>query len=350
VKKMWSWRMKGFSILVEAKALWTLIILAAIALLVVCVSVGVGDMYIAPQDVLKVFLGWGNAYHTLVVETLRLPRVLIALLSGAGLAVSGAILQAVIRNPLASPDLIGITGGATVAAVAVLTFFSDGATTLVVPLYWVPLAAFGGAMVVALLMYLLSLRQGITPFRLILLGIGFYTAMQAFTNLVILLGPEFRAVQSKTWITGSVYGSNWEQVMIILPWMVIFLPLIFFFARHLNVQQLGDQVATGLGGSVHRDRVLFLFLSTALTGASVAFAGGISFVGLLAPHAARKLVGSSYGALLPASALLGSIYVMLADLLGRTLYAAHEIPAGVFTAVIGAPYFIYLLIQSRNRT
>lgn len=350
MKKMWTWRLKGFSQLVEARVVGILVVLAALALLAVCISVGVGQMYIAPQDVLKVFLGLGNPYHTLVVETLRLPRVIIALLAGAGLAVSGAILQAVIRNPLASPDLIGITGGATVAAVTVITFFSDNTSSLSIPLYWVPLAAFVGAMAVALFMYLLSWRRGVTPFRLILLGIGFYTAMQALTNLVILLGPEMLAVQSKTWITGSVYGSNWQQVMIILPWMAIFLPLIFFFARHLNVQQLGDHVATGLGSRVHRDRVLFLFLSTALTGASVAFAGGISFVGLIAPHSARRLVGSSYGALLPASALLGSIFVVVADLLGRTLYAAHEIPAGVFTAVIGAPYFIYLLIQSRNRT
>jgi iron complex transport system permease protein len=309
--------------------------------------VGVGDVYIPPFDVIQVFFGTGSELHALVVETFRLPRICIALFAGAAIAVSGAILQAVVRNPLASPDIIGITGGASVAAVSVITFFSDSTHSLSVSIHWVPAAAFLGATAIAALIYLFSWKDGVSPFRLVLIGIGFYTATQAATNLIILLGPVFRAVQSKTWLTGSVYGSNWEQVFTLLPWVGTLIPLSILLARDVNVQQFGDQLATGLGSRVQTQRLVLLLISTGLASSAVAFAGGIGFVGLIAPHAARRLVGSSFGAMIPASALLGALFVMLADLAGRTVMAPVEIPAGVFTAAVGAPYFIYLLFRSR---
>jgi iron complex transport system permease protein len=172
--------------------------------------------------------------------------------------------------------------------------------------------------------------------------------MQALTTLMMILGPIYQASQANIWITGTVYGSNWNNVATLLPWTVLFLIIAMVAARTINIQELGDEVATGLGGKVQRQRFTLLMISTALIGSAVAFAGGIGFVGLMAPHMARRLVGSSFGALLPASALIGGILVMLADLIGRTLFSPLEIPAGVFTAGIGAPYFIYLLFKTRN--
>jgi iron complex transport system permease protein len=172
--------------------------------------------------------------------------------------------------------------------------------------------------------------------------------MQAITTLTMVMGPIYQASQANIWITGTVYGSNWSNVAILVPWTVIFVIIALAVARTINIQELGDEVATGLGGKVQKQRFLLLMISTALIGGSVAFAGGIGFVGLMAPHMARRLVGSSFGALLPASALIGGILVMIADLIGRTMFSPLEVPAGVFTAGIGAPYFIYLLFKTRN--
>lgn len=346
MKRYFPVRIGRFSVMMDTKAVFVISSLIMISFAVLVSSLTIGETPTSFLDVIKVFFGGGD--DSFVIMTLRFPRALIALLSGAALGMSGAILQAVIRNPLASPDIIGVTGGASAGAVLVITFFSDMSSNLSVSLFWVPVAAFLGAVSIGLLIFLLSWKKGISPFRLVLMGIGFYTATQALTNLIMLMGPVFQAGQAKMWITGTVYGSNWDQVAVLWPWLAVFIPVSLLFARHLNVGQLGEDVIRGLGGNSSKQRILFLLLSTGLAGSAVAFAGGISFVGLIAPHAARRLVGSSYGALLPVSGLLGAIFVMVADLIGRTLMAPLEIPAGVFTAVIGAPYFIYLLIQNRN--
>jgi iron complex transport system permease protein len=253
-----------------------------------------------------------------------------------------------IRNPLASPDILGITGGAAVAVVGFLAVFSDENNALTVSIKWLPVSAFIGATVVALLVYFLAWKNGVSPIRLVLIGIGISSLMQALTTLMMLMGPIYRASQANIWITGTVYGSNWSNVAIIVPWTLILLVVVMMLARNVNVQELGDEIATGVGSQVQKQRFGLLLLATALIGSSVAFAGGIGFVGLMAPHMARRLVGSAFGALLPISALIGGILVMVADLIGRTMFSPLEVPAGVFTASIGAPYFIYLLFRTRN--
>jgi len=337
-----------FSFLMDRKAASVFMILTIISFLVFVISTGTGEMNISPLTVLKVFAGSGPDMETLIITSFRLPRIIIALLVGISLAVAGGILQGMIRNPLASPDILGITGGASVAVVGFLAFFSDENNALTVSINWLPLAAFLGATVVAFLVYFLAWKNGVSPIRLVLIGIGISTLMQAMTTLMMILGPIYQASQANIWITGTVYGSNWNNVATLLPWTVLFLLIAMIAARTINIQELGDEVATGLGGKIQRQRFTLLMISTALIGSAVAFAGGIGFVGLMAPHMARRLVGSSFGALLPTSALIGGILVMLADLIGRTLFSPLEIPAGVFTAGIGAPYFIYLLFKTRN--
>lgn len=336
------------SFLLDRKAIITFIILFFITAAVFVISTGAGEMTIHPLTVVKVLFGAGPEMETLVIQSFRLPRIIIALMVGISLAVAGGILQGMIRNPLASPDVLGITGGAAFAVVSFLGMFSDKNHSLTVSIAWLPLAAFIGAGVVALLVYFLAWKNGVSPIRLVLIGIGISTLMQALTTLTMVMGPIVQASQANIWITGTVYGSNWKNVATLVPWTVVFLLIAFAAARTINIQELGDEVATGLGGKVQKQRFMLLMVSTALIGSSVAFAGGIGFVGLMAPHMARRLVGSSFGALLPTSALLGGILVMIADLIGRTMFSPLEVPAGVFTAGIGAPYFIYLLFKTRN--
>ncbi|MFX3631540.1 MAG: FecCD family ABC transporter permease [Candidatus Pristimantibacillus sp.] len=312
-------------------------------LLAVILSTSIGEMVLSPMEVIRGALGVGEADHTMVIRHLRLPRIVVALLAGASLAAAGAVLQGVIRNPMASPDMLGVTGGASVAAVIFLTYFSDSFS-----IRWLPAAAMFGAILVAVVLYILAWKKGLSPFRLILVGIGMASLMSAMTTMMIIFSPKNDPGQAYLWLTGSVYGANWENVLTILPWTLILLPLAYGFSRHIDIGQLGDDIAIGAGSKVQRNRVILLGISVALAGSAVSVAGGVGFIGLVAPHMARKLVGSKFSKVLPTSALLGGIIVMLADLVGRTILLPLDIPVGVFTSAIGAPFFIYLLFTRRH--
>lgn len=341
--------LKGkISFLIDKRAAAIFLGLMALSFAVFILSTGMGDMAISPLNVIQVFFGGGSDMERLVVHSFRLPRIIVALMVGVGLAVAGGLLQGMIRNPLASPDIIGITGGASVAVVGFLAYFSDENNALTVSIKWMPVSAFIGATLIAFLVYFLSWKNGVSPVRLVLIGIGVSAMMQALTTLMMLMGPIYRASQANIWITGTVHGSTWGNVWVLVPWTLILVSIAFILSRNVNVQELGEEIATGVGGHVQRQRFVLLLVSTGLVASSVAFAGGIGFVGLMAPHMARRLVGSAFGALLPVSALIGGILVMLADLIGRTMFSPLEVPAGVFTASIGAPYFIYLLFKTRN--
>ncbi|WP_099352638.1 FecCD family ABC transporter permease [Fredinandcohnia onubensis] len=338
----------NISFLIDYKSSITVLVLMVVTIILFLVSTGLGEMKIDPVTVVKTLFGYGSKMEQLVITSFRLPRIIIAFLVGMALAAAGSILQGIIRNPLASPDILGITGGASVAVVAFLATFSNSSNALTVSIKWMPVAAFIGATVVAFLVYILAWKNGVSPIRLVLIGIGVSALTQALTTTFMVIGPIYQASQANIWITGTVNGSTWANVQILSPVVIILLVFSFMLARHLNIQELGEELATGVGSAVQKHRFLLLLLSTALTGSAVAFAGGIGFVGLMAPHMARRLVGSAFGALLPTAALLGGILVMLADLIGRTAFSPTEVPAGVFTAAIGAPYFIYLLYKSRN--
>lgn len=334
-----------FSFLLPKSPLRNVVILGIVSLLIAVLSACLGDIVISLPDLWRVLIGQGDSLHQLVITQFRLPRIIVGLAVGVGLAMGGAILQGMVRNPLASPDIIGITSGAGAAVVGFLALFSDTNNALTVPIYWLPVAAFIGALATALLIYVLAWKDGVSPIRLVLIGIGIAAFMQAIRTLLMLVGPIYQAAQANIWITGTLNGVKWSNVTLIVPIIAVLSLLTLFMARHLTVQELGDDLATSLGQSVQIKRFLLLILSTALVSTAVAFAGGIGFVGLLAPHIARRLVGQTYGLLLPASAFIGAILVLVADLLGRILFLPLEVPAGVFTAAIGAPYFIYLLFR-----
>lgn len=323
-------------------------VVVALLLLLACisaalVSIGSGDMRLSPIQVVRGVIGSGEEAETLVVHRLRLPRVAVALLVGASLAAAGAILQGVIRNPLASPDIVGVTGGASVAAIAFMNYLLG-----IVSIRLLPAAALAGGLAVAGLLYALAWKRGVTPLRLVLVGVGISALMSGATTMLLLFNPGNEASQAYFWLTGSIYGANWENVLTLLPWTVLLLPAAFWLTRRLDLLQLGDEPATGVGLRVERSRLLLLLISVALAASAVAIAGGIGFVGLLAPHMARKLAGANYRTVLPLSVLIGATVVVLADLAGRVLFLPLDVPAGVFTSAVGAPFFIYLLYARRN--
>ncbi|KZO00805.1 FecCD family ABC transporter permease [Pseudobacillus badius] len=338
----------SMSLLLDQRAVWINAIFVFLLLITFLVSTGMGEQFLQPWRVLTVLFGQGDDFEQLIVHSFRLPRILISVLVGMSLAAAGAILQAVVRNPLASPDIIGITGGASVAVVLFLTLFTDRSNALTVSIQWLPLSAFIGAAIVTFLLYLLAWKDGLSPTRLVLIGVGLWALMKSLTTLFMILGPIHQASQANVWITGSVYGSSWQNVWVLAPITLTLLLIVLIMIRHVNIQELGEGIAVGAGANVQKQRFLLLLISAALTGSAVAFGGGIGFVGLMAPHIARRLVGSSFGALLPLSAVIGAILVLLADSIGRTFFLPVEVPAGVFTAALGAPYFIYLLYRQRN--
>ncbi|WP_088889167.1 FecCD family ABC transporter permease [Leptolyngbya ohadii] len=318
--------------------------LAVLSLVVLVLSVGYGEYPISPLDVIRTLLGieTNNPDYAFVIYTLRLPRVVAAFLVGMGLAIAGTILQGLTRNPLAAPEIVGVEAGAGLAAVSLIVLFPS------LPIFLLPIAAFTGAFIAALLVYTLAWKNGSSPIRLILIGVGVGTIASAFTSLMITFGNIYDVSQALVWLAGSVYGRTWEHIQALLPWLILFVPLSLVFARELNTLNLGDSVARGLGSRVEWQRGLLLLISVALAGASVATAGTIGFVGLMAPHLARQLVGTPHEGLIPTAALLGGLLVALADFLGRSLFAPIELPCGVVTAAIGAPYFLYLLYRNRN--
>jgi len=332
------------SLRIKQRVLTVLLLLLIVTLVAMIASVAHGEYPIPPLAVIQTVFGLeGNSDYAFVINTLRLPRTLVASLVGLTLAISGAIMQGITRNPLADPGIIGVNAGASLAAVSLIVLFPN------VPVGFLPLSAFTGALVVSLLIYFLAWEGGSSPLRLILIGVGIATVIGACTSVIVTFGEINSVSQALVWLAGSVYGRSWEQVFAFLPWLAVFVPLALVKTRQLNALALGDDLATGLGCHVEWQRGWLLLISTALAGSAVATAGAIGFVGLMAPHMARQFVGSTHGSLVPVAGMMGAMLVVVADLLGRTLFAPIEIPCGIVTAVIGAPYFMYLLVQKRNQ-
>lgn len=344
-----SGKAEQISFLLEKRSIWMIAMMSILLLMSFIWTAGAGEVYVNPLEVSKILLGLdANAFSELVVESFRLPRMIVAVFVGILLALSGAILQGIVRNPLASPDLLGVTGGASVAVVMFLGLFSTPKTNaLIVSIHWLPLIAIVGAFIAATMLYMIAWKSGLSPVRLVLVGIGIWALMKALTTLFMVKSTIYRASQANVWITGSVYGSSWDQVYVLTPIALILILCTLASVRQLNVQAFGEDIATGVGGRVSKQRLWLFALSTLTAGVAVAYGGGIGFIGLMAPHISRRIVGSNYGALLPISALIGGLLVLLADTVGRTLFLPLEVPAGVFISILGAPYFIYLLIRER---
>lgn len=330
------------SLRLDRRALGVTLVLALALAASAMVSLSLGSQTTPFSEVMETLLLPSRSDISLTIFEIRLPRVLLATLVGACLGVAGLLLQGVVRNPLASPEVIGITGGASLAAVS---FLALGGTALGEG--WLPLAALVGALSVAMLILALTGR-GVTPTRLVLIGIGIAAALGAATTLVLVLSTDALAMQAYVWLTGSLYAAQWNEVLGLAPWAVVGLSLALLLARRLDALALGDDLAMGLGTAVAGTRLMMLLLAVALAGSAVAFAGGLSFIGLLAPHISRRLVKRGHTALVPVSALVGALILLHADLLGRIAFLPRDLPAGIFVAGIGAPFFVYLLYRWRS--
>lgn len=337
-------RLDNLSLRLDLRVPGVMLGLMLVTLAAMVWSVSQGEYPVPPQDVIRTVLGLptDNPDYVFVVNTLRLPRTLVAWEVGMALAIAGTLTQGITRNPLAAPGIIGVNAGAALAAVSLIVVFPA------VPVAILPLAAFSGALTVAALIYLLAWKDGSSPIRLILVGVGFSLIAGALTNLLVTFGNINDVSQALVWLAGSVYGRSWPQVIAFTPWLVGFGLLSLFLSRELNALQLGDDLARSLGSRLEWQRGWLLLSSVALAGSAVATAGGISFVGLMAPHMARQIVGPSHESLVPVAALTGGALVVVADLIGRLLFSPIELPCGIITAIVGAPYFLYLLIRTRR--
>ncbi len=318
-------------------------VLLAISLIV---SMNTGYTKLSPLDTLYTLFGGGTDKEKLILFDLRLPRIVISMLVGAGLALSGCIIQGISKNALADPGLLGINAGAGLMVILYVMFFG---TKSLMSVFTLPFLALAGAGVTAVAIYWMAYKkdEGVAPMRLILMGVAVQAGISALTTVLVVKLDETQFDFVASWQAGSIWGSSWKFVMALLPWLLVLFPYVLSKARMLDVLNLGDDVAYSLGASVERERRGLLAAAVALAASCVSISGGISFVGLIAPHLARRLVGPKHSVLLPACALTGAVLVSAADTVARVIVQPSEIPTGIMVAIIGAPYFLYLLAKSR---
>lgn len=336
------------SLILEKRSFRILLITILITIMSIFLSLSMGQKFIPLDKIISSLFGakGGDAF---IINSIRLPRTLVSFLVGASLGLSGAILQGVVKNPLAAPNIMGITDGGSVGALLFLTLFTDPKNnSLTTSVFFMPVFAFLGAFITVFLIYTLAFKKGVTPFRLIIIGIAISGFAKALTSILILNGPVVFIKEAQLWLTGTVYGTNWTHVKLLFVWFVILFIITQFLIRELNMQNFEDDLSVGLGSNTEKNRFLLMLISAALASGAVAVGGGISFVGLIAPHICRKLTNSSFGNIVPLSTLIGGIIVVISDIAARTLFFPLDLPVGIFTAGIGAPFFIYLLIKNQK--
>ena len=319
-------------------------ILIILLLAGIWLEINAGYRKISPEEMWEILKGGGTKSVRYTLLNLRLPRIFTSLLVGMGLAVSGCVIQGVSRNDMAEPGILGINAGAGLFVAAFLVLVPQSSVSLTVLL---PVLAFAGSMAVAVLDYRLARTgQGISPRRLLLMGVAVSTAVSSVTTILMLRLPDSDYAFVQNWLSGSIWGANWKNVRLLFVSLLLLGLFVFYKSRTLNVLSLSYQTAVGLGAAVSRQTVVLLGAAIAMSGLCCAVGGGLSFVGLVCPHMARRLVGPNYRILVPATVLTGSVLMTYADLISRTLLSPREIPVGIVAAVIGAPYFLYLLIKT----
>ncbi|MET9725526.1 iron ABC transporter permease [Streptomyces zaomyceticus] len=315
--------------------------LVAVLVGVVVAAVLLGDAKLLLGDVVNWVQGRAGQTTAFVLDT-RVPRVFAALFAGAALALAGTLVQAVTRNPLAEPGILGVSGGAALGAVLLVT------TVPMVGSWGVAGGAFAGAAVSSVLVFGLAARGGFQQNRLVLVGFGVATGASALISLLIILTDPFNATKALTWLSGSTYGRTPTDILPLAVVLVVGLVVAVARRTELDLVSLDEDTPRLLGLNLGRGRLGFLVLSVLLSATAVAAAGTIGFVGLVAPHAARALVGRQHARVVPVAVLIGAVLVCTADLVGRTVIAPAQLGAGIMTAVIGTPYFLYLLVRSRG--
>ncbi len=318
---------------IKKKSIVLVFIIISIITFFLCV--GNGAVSISPLEIVKTLLYRNDSTNYQIIWNVRLPRTIVAALVGINLSISGAILQGIMKNPLASPGTIGVSAGAGLAGLIILILFPNY-------YYLLPIGSFIGALGATMLIYLLAWNEGVMPTRMILAGTAVSSLFGAGNNALMTLYPD-RVSGVLSFMVGGLSAITWHEVRLILPYTIIGSVMIMFLPIKLNILLLGDEIATGLGLDVERTRFLFIVLSSLLAGSAVSVVGLLGFVGLMVPHIARLLIGSDYQYLFPATIFLGSTMVMLCDTISRVLFQPMEIPVGIVISAFGAPFFLYLL-------
>ena len=300
-------------------------------------SIRLGTYTLSFEEIWAAFQPDDKNYFTLMEY--RLPRAVLAILLGGALAISGVLVQSVVRNPLASPDILGINNAAGLVAVSVLMFLPNLA------FYWMPIFAFLGGVLSFVILWVVC-GFNFRPIKMAIIGVALSALWAAISHYLMLTNP-VEINTAMLWLTGSLWGRSWSYLNVVLPWLVVLLPLPFIFCRDLDTLGLGENKASTLGVTVNKVQISVLVLAVALSTTAVAICGPIAFLGLVAPHLARRLVGGRHRTLLPAALIIGALLLQLSDILARVIDPPTELPAGILTAIIGAPYFFYLLMRTK---
>lgn len=312
----------------------------ALLLILLVLLTTIGSVNLSFTEIINALINNDNKMVTTIVYKMRLPRNILAALVGANLAVSGVLLQSVMKNPLADPGITGVSSGASVAAIFIL---------LLLPQYTgiLPIAAFIGGAIACILVFLMAYKNGLKPGRIVLAGVAINTILGGVISYLSTMYSD-RIQSAMLWLNGSLATKTWADVEMLFIYSIVGLVVSLFLTRSANVLQLGDDAATNLGFNVNLTRLLISGVAVFLAATSTAVVGIISFVGLIVPHIARMIMGSDHKFTIPFSMILGSIVLLVADTLGRTIGGAVEIPVGVIMSIVGGPFFLYLLRKRGN--
>ena len=322
---------------VSFRAIGFYVVTLSLMLLLFGLSIRLGTYTLSFEEIWAAFQPDDKNYFTLMEY--RLPRAVLAILLGGALAISGVLVQSVVRNPLASPDILGINNAAGLVAVSVLMFLPNLA------FYWMPIFAFLGGVLSFVILWIVC-GFNFRPIKMAIIGVALSALWAAISHYLMLTNP-VEINTAMLWLTGSLWGRSWSYLNVVLPWLVVLLPLPFIFCRDLDTLGLGENKASTLGVTVNKVQISVLVLAVALSTTAVAICGPIAFLGLVAPHLARRLVGGRHRTLLPAALIIGALLLQLSDILARVIDPPTELPAGILTAIIGAPYFFYLLMRTK---
>ena len=322
---------------VSFRAIGFYVITLSMIVLLFGLSIRLGTYTLSFEEIWAAFQPDDKNYFTLMEY--RLPRAVLAILLGGALAISGVLVQSVVRNPLASPDILGINNAAGVGAVLGLMFLPNLA------FYWMPIFAFLGGVLSFVILWVVC-GFNFRPIKMAIIGVALSALWAAISHYLMLTNP-VEINTAMLWLTGSLWGRSWSYLNVVLPWLVVLLPLPFIFCRDLDTLGLGENKASTLGVTVNKVQISVLVLAVALSTTAVAICGPIAFLGLVAPHLARRLVGGRHRTLLPAALIIGALLLQLSDILARVIDPPTELPAGILTAIIGAPYFFYLLMRTK---
>ncbi|WP_334329343.1 FecCD family ABC transporter permease [Companilactobacillus sp. HBUAS59699] len=324
---------------------WVIALVVMIIILAI-INLNTGQMKVTPTEIWQLLIGNGTYTQSLVIFDFRLPRIVIAVLVGFALAIAGDVLQTTTQNPMADTSFLGINSGAGLAVMIFITFIKNQDANL----FMLPMMALLGAILSTIIVFSFAYKKdtGITANRLLLTGVALSGCFSSIMVLFTLkLSPEnYQFVMN--WLTGSIWGTSWSFILIFLPWFIVFTTIIFSKSTVLDTFSLGDEVAQSLGISLRRERIILIGAAVILAGVSVSISGGIGFIGLITPNLARRLIGFKSSGRMLLSGTLGSCLLIAADTLGKCISTTTEIPVGVIVAIIGAPYFVYILIKSNS--